>query len=129
MIGQFPATVESDKDTTATVAQSYVEWALRRYALQLKVGTVAKMLALRRRAGLDMRRNWPNRAARKIGARQRLLDVQLPRLACLGIDAVPIVEPKRHVAVLLYFEKDHAAAERMDCAGFEKDAVARLGRE
>src|SRR5581483_5196723 len=55
-------------------------------------------------------------------ARQRLLDVQ-------RAVAAPIEEAEGRVAGLLHLREEHAAADRVDRAGGQKDAVARPRRE
>ena len=64
----------------------------------------------------------------KINAGHRLIDLQRPRLACLGIDVVPVVKTKRHIAVFLHFE-NHELAQRVNGPSRYEDAVTRLWRE
>ena len=55
------------------------------------------------------RRHRTYGALRKINAGDRLIDLQRSRLARLGINVVPIVKTKRHIAVFLHFENDKVA--------------------
>jgi hypothetical protein len=54
------------------------------------------------------------RTLRKINAGNRLIDLQGSTLACFGINMVPVVQAKRHVAVLLNLEHDDVAAKSMN---------------
>ena len=65
---------------------------------------------------------------REIDAGHRLLDLQRSRLACLGVDAIPVVQAKRDVAVFLHFEH-HQAAEGVNGPSSEEDGVADPRRE
>ncbi len=72
------------------------------------------------------RHDRTNRTLVKINAGQRLIELQWSRLTGLGIDVVPIVQTKRHVAVFLHFEHDHVA-ERVNRPGRHEGAIAELG--
>ena len=65
---------------------------------------------------------------RKINAGHRLINLQRSRLAGLGINMVPVVKTKRHVAVFLHF-KNHKVAQRVNGPGWQEDAVARFWPE
>ena len=68
--------------------------------------TMNKPFAQSRRRLCHPRYNGSDRNLRKINARQRLLDLQRPMLACPGVDMIPVVKTKCYVAVLLDF-KNH----------------------
>ena len=63
----------------------------------------------------DRRRRFHHRWYRtdrdmiEIDAGNRLLDLQRSRFACLRVDAIPVVQAKRDVAVFLHFEHHNAA--------------------
>src|SRR6516162_5547620 len=61
-----------------------------------------------------------------MNACDRFLDVQLSGLS-FGIAPIPIEKPKSCVAGLLHFGHQYAAANRVDGAGRQEHAVARLG--
>ena len=63
-----------------------------------------------------------------VNGRERFLDVQLPPPA-LGIDAVPVEQAKRGVAGFLDLRHEDAAADSVDSARRQKDAVAWLRGE
>ena len=90
--------------------------------------TMKKPLAQRRRRLFHPRYNGTDCNLRKINASQRLIDLQRPMLACLGIDMIPVVKTKRHVAVFLYF-KNHNVVQGVDGSRLHQDSVARLWRE
>ena len=86
-------------------------------------------LALHRRRRLHHWRHRTDRTLRKINAGHRLIDLQCPRLAGLGVNMVPVVQAKRHVAVLLHFKHHDVAAQRVNGPGRYEDAVAGLRSE
>ena len=56
--------------------------------------------------------HWHHRTdctLRKINAGHRLINLQRSGLAGLGINMVPVVKTKRHVAVFLHFKDHHVA--------------------
>src|SRR5208337_855579 len=65
----------------------------------------------------------------KINAGKRLIDLECARLACLGVNMVPVVQAKRHVAVLLNLEHHDVAAQSVNCPSRQEDAVAGLRSE
>ena len=77
----------------------------------------------RQRLGLvNLWRNWTNDPLLEIDAGQRLLDLERPFLASLGIDMVPVIETKRDVAVFLNL-KDHDIAQGMNRPSPNEDAI------
>ena len=75
--------------------------------------------------------HWRHRTdgtLRKINTGHRLIDLQGSRLAGLGINMVPVVKAKRHVAVFLHF-KDHHVAQRVNGPGWYENSVAGLRSE
>ena len=67
--------------------------------------------------------------SRKVNAGKRLIDFERPRLACLGINMVPVVQAKRYVAVLLNLEHHDVAAQSVNRPSRQKNAVAGLRSE
>ena len=61
----------------------------------------------------------------EIDAGNRLLNLQRSMLACPGVDAIPVVQTKRDIAVFLHLEH-HKAAERVNGPSSEEDGVADL---
>src|ERR1022692_804096 len=66
---------------------------------------------------------------RKINACKRLIDLKWPPLASLRIDMVPVVQAKRHIAVLLNFECYDVAAQGVNRPSRYEDAIAGLRTE
>src|SRR5665811_2632718 len=66
---------------------------------------------------------------RKINACKRLIDLKGPLLASLRIDMVPVVQAKRHIAVLLNFECYDVAAQGVNRPSRYADAIAGLRTE
>jgi hypothetical protein len=52
-----------------------------------------------------------------------------PRLKVLSFHMIPVIEAKRHVAVLLNLEHHDVTAQRVNCPSREEDGVAGLRRE
>jgi hypothetical protein len=72
--------------------------------------TMKEPLAQHRRRFFHHRHNGTDGNLAQINAGQRLIDLQRPMLARLGIDVVPVVKTKRHVAVLLHFKNHNVSA-------------------
>jgi hypothetical protein len=66
---------------------------------------------------------------RKINAAKRLIDLEWPRLAGLGIDMVPVVQAKCHIAVLLNLECYEVSAQSVNRPSRYEDAIAGLRTE
>ena len=90
--------------------------------------TKEKPLAQRRGRLYDPRYYGTDYNLHIINASERLIDLQRPMLACLGIDMIPVVKTKGHVAVLLYF-KNYNVVQGVDGSRLHQDSVARLWRE
>ena len=89
---------------------------------------VEESLALHGRRGFHRGRHQT--ACRgEIDAGKRLIDLKRPRLACLGVHMAPVVQAKRHVAVLLNFENHHAAAQSVYRSSRYEHAVTGFGSE
>ena len=67
-------------------------------------------LAFHRGRCLDHRCHPTDRTFRKINAGHRLVNLKCPRLSCLRINMIPVVQTKRHVAILLNLEHYKVAA-------------------
>ena len=72
--------------------------------------------------------HWTDGTLRKINTGHRLINLQRPGLASLGINMVPVVKTKRHVAVFLHF-KDYHITQRMNGSGRNENSVAGLRSE
>src|SRR5688572_10647141 len=96
--------------------------------MEREVATVHEPLAAYALGFLDPGSHRRARAAAEVGADEALLDVELARLAGLGVHAVPVVEAVGDVARLLDLEEKDVRADGVDGAGLEEDAVAGLGR-
>ena len=57
-----------------------------------------------------------------------MIDLERSRTAGLGVDVVPIVEPKRHVAVFLHFKNDHVA-QRVNRPSRHENAIPEFRAE
>jgi hypothetical protein len=83
------------------------EWRFSAESPQAKMFTTKEPLSPH---WCELFHHWRHRTYRavgKINAGHRLIDLQRSRLAGLGINVVPIVKTKRHVAVFLYFKDDN----------------------
>ena len=99
------------------------EWRLSRVPPHRKMFTMKESLAPCRRVLLHHRRHRTDRDLFEIDAGNRLLDLQRSRLACLGVDAIPVVQAKRDVAILLHLEHHHVA-QRVNGSGSDEDGIA-----
>ena len=82
-------------------------------------------LAQRRRRLCHPRDHGTDCNLRIINANQRLLHLQRPMLACLGVDMIPIIKTECYVAVLLDF-KNHDVLQGVDGARTHQDRVTGL---
>src|SRR5512133_1265809 len=62
----------------------------------------------------------------KVGALNRLFNVQIPLCAGCRIGAVPIEHPVSRIAILLDFDQQIVCAYRMHTAGREENSIACL---
>jgi hypothetical protein len=69
------------------------------------------------------------RAAAKVDTVERLIHLERPRLACLRVHMIPVIQAKRHVAILLNLERDDTAAQRVNRPSGYEDGVARFRME
>ena len=86
-------------------------------------------LASERRRRFDHGRHQTGSTPGKINAGNRLIDLEWPPLACLGVNMVPVVQAKRHVAVLLNLEYYGFATQSVNCSSRYENAVAGLWSE
>ena len=100
------------------------KWRFRVESPQPKMFTVKEPLAQHRLCLFHHRHHRTNRTLRKINAGHRLVNLQWSRLAGLGINMVPVVKTKCHVAILLHF-KNHHVAQRVNGPGRYENSVAR----
>ena len=98
-------------------------------ARQPEVLTVKEPLAFHGRGRLNRGRHETARTFSKVNAGQRLLDLERAGLARLGVNMAPVVQAKRHVAVLLNLEHHDAATQRVDRPSRQEDGVAGFRRE
>ncbi len=83
-------------------------------------------LAFHRGGRLHHGRHPTDRTFRKINASHRLVDLECPRLSRLRINMVPVIQTKRHVAILLNLEHHKIAAQRVNRACAEENGVVGL---
>ena len=81
-----------------------------------------QLLPGKRLGFVDLRRNGTNGTLLKIDAGHRLIDLQRPPLSGLGINVIPVVETKSHVAVFLNLE-NHDIAQGMNRPSPNEDAI------
>ena len=92
--------------------------------------TMKESLAFCWSCRLHHRRHQTSRTTlREINAAKRLIDLEWPGLASLRIDMVPVVQAKRHIAVLLNFECYDVAAQGVNRPSRYEDAIAGLRTE
>ena len=97
-------------------------------APQPEMFALKESLAFHRGCGLYHRRYETDRPFRKINEGYRLIDLESPRLSCLRINMIPVLQAKRYVAILLNLEHDKVATERMNRACAQENGVARFRR-
>jgi hypothetical protein len=97
---------------------------------QPEMFTMKESLAFCRCCRLHHGRDQAGRTTlRKINAGKRLIDLKWPPLASRRIDRVPVVQAKRHIAVLLNFECYDVAAQSVNRPSRYEDAIAGLRTE
>src|ERR1700722_6904112 len=80
------------------------KWRVTADSPDAEMLAIYKLLPQDRGHLLDHRWERRDRTLVDIDAGECLIDLQRPRLARLGIDVVPIVEAKCHIAVFLHFK-------------------------
>jgi hypothetical protein len=94
---------------------------------QPEVFTIKQSLAFHRGLRLHHGRHQTNRTFRKINAGHRLIDLECPWLSGLRVNVVPVIQAKRHVAVLLNLEHHNVAAQRVNRTSRRKTASPGFG--
>ena len=91
--------------------------------------TFEEPLSCRRRGRLHDRHYRTRRTLGKIDTGDCLIDLEGSKLACPGVDVIPVVQAERHVAVLLDLEHHDVAAQSVNRPGGQEDCVPGLGSE
>src|ERR1039458_8519107 len=95
-------------------------------APQSEMFTVEQSFAFHWGRRLHQGRHPTDRAFRKINARKRLIDLECTRLSSLRVNIAPVIQAKRHVAILLNFEHDKVSAKRMHRPSRQENSFAGL---
>src|ERR1017187_9943843 len=91
--------------------------------------TLKESLAFHRGRRLHYGRHPTDRTLGKINAGKRLVDLECPWLSGRRVNMAPVVQAKRHVAVLLNLEHHDVATERVNRPSRQENAVAGLRSE
>ncbi len=90
---------------------SNVERQLPAKTPQSEMIAIKKPLPANRRNGNSDRRNQARNVLSEIDAVDCFVNLKRSRFASRGVHAIPVVQPKRHVAVLLNLEHDDPASQ------------------
>ena len=108
------------------IGRADVKRQLSAQSPQPEMFTPKESLALHRGRCLHHGLYQTDRTFRKINAGHRLIDLECPWLSCLRINMVPVIQSKRHVAILLNLEHHKVAAQRVNRACAEENGVTGL---